>query len=515
MSGSADVTHDSLDEADRRLRSHVRPAGWVNPMPSGKYNLVVLGAGTAGLVSAAGGAGLGAKVALVEKHVLGGDCLNVGCVPSKALLRPAKLLGEIAAAHEMGIGVGSVQVDFRRVMQRLRDLRADISVNDSVARFTKLGVDVYLGPARFVSPNEVDVDGRRLVFSKGIIATGARAVIPAIAGLAEAGPLTNETVFQLTELPARLAVLGGGPIGAELSQAFARLGSKVTLIERSGHILPREEREAAQLVQQSLMRSGVDIRLQSALERVDASANPSSMAKRLTIRRKGSSNEDSVEVIEVDAILVGAGRAANVDGLGLEEAGIKYSADGVWVDDFLRTSHPRVFAAGDIASKYKFTHAADALARIALRNALFLGRARASRLLVPWCTYTDPELAHVGLGPREAEEQGIKIQTFDQRFADLDRAILDGETEGLVRIHTRAGSDEIVGGTIVARHAGDMIGEITLAMHAKVGLGRLASVIHPYPTQAESIRKLGDAYNRTRLTPWVAGLFRRWLAWNR
>lgn len=494
------------DEANRRLVSNVHPSGWINPKPSGKYNLVVVGAGTAGLVSAAGAAGLGAKVALVERHLLGGDCLNVGCVPSKGILRSAKVVSEAVRAGELGIDVAGVRPDFAKVMERVRRLRAEISPNDSVARFTKLGVDVYLGQGKFVSPTELEVDGNRLSFSKAIVATGARAHVPSVPGLADARPLTNENVFNLTELPSRLAVLGGGPIGAELSQALACLGSAVTLIEKGKRILPREEEDAALIVQRSLEKSGVRIWTESSLERVVGSGQE----KRLIINQRGKETE-----LVVDAILIGAGRVPNVEGLGLEQAGVPYTREGVIVDDFLRTSNRRIFAAGDIASKYKFTHAADALARIAIRNALFLGRSRASELLVPWCTYTDPELAHVGLSPTEAEQAGRKIRTFEQRLEDLDRAILDSDTEGFIRIHTEAKSDQIVGATIVARHAGDLIGEITLAMKAKVGLGKIASVIHPYPTQAEGIRRLGDAFNRTRLTPLVAKLFRGWLAWNR
>jgi pyruvate/2-oxoglutarate dehydrogenase complex dihydrolipoamide dehydrogenase (E3) component len=494
------------DESNRQLLRQVRPPDWTNPKPRGKYNLVVVGAGTAGLVSAAGAAGLGAKVALVERHFLGGDCLNVGCVPSKGILRSAKFVGEVARGVELGIDVAHARPDFAKVMERVRRLRAEISPNDSVARFSKLGVDVYLGQGRFVSPTELEVEGSRLSFSKGIIATGARAFIPAVPGLADALPLTNENVFNLTELPGRLAVLGGGPIGAELSQAFAQLGSAVTLIEKGKRILPREDEDAAVIVQKALVKSGVDVCTESTLKSVVGAGRE----KRLTIDQGGNQKE-----LVVDAILIGAGRVPNIEGLGLEEAGISYTREGVVVDDFLRTSNRRVFAAGDIASKYKFTHAADALARIAVRNALFLGRARASQLLVPWCTYTDPELAHVGMSPIEAEQVGRKVRTFEQRLEDLDRAILDGDTEGFIRIHTEATSDRIVGATIVARHAGDLIGEIALAMQGKVGLGRIASVIHPYPTQAEGIRRLGDAFNRTRLTPLVAKIFRGWLAWNR
>ncbi len=498
---------DPPDEFNRELVANVHPAGWVTPEPRGRYNLVVLGAGTAGLVTAAGAAGLGAKVALVERHLMGGDCLNVGCVPSKALIRASRAVADARDAGAFGVRVpAGVTADFPAAMERMRRLRAGISPHDSASRFRDLGVDVYFGTGRFTGPDALEVDGRTLRFRKAVIATGARASAPTIPGLAEAGYLTNETVFGLTALPPRLAVVGAGPLGCELAQAFARFGSNVTLIEAGPQILGREDRDAAAVVEASLRRDGVAIRCGCKI----TSARKDGPAKALILECDGANTE-----VRVDEILVGVGRAPNVEGLGLDRAGISFDGDGVTVDDRLRTSNRRVFAAGDVASRFKFTHTADALARIAIRNALFLGRAKASALTVPWCTYTDPEVAHVGLYEHEAVDQGIPVRTFLQEFGGVDRAVIDGEPEGFVKVHVRTGTDRILGATVVARHAGEMISELTLAMVGGLGLDDLARTIHPYPTQAEAFKKVGDAYSRTRLTPLVRGLFRRWLSWTR
>jgi pyruvate/2-oxoglutarate dehydrogenase complex dihydrolipoamide dehydrogenase (E3) component len=497
-----------LDEYNRALVSQVHPTDWVNPEPAGRYHLVVLGAGTAGLVTAAGAAGLGARVALVEKKLLGGDCLNVGCVPSKALLRAARAFADVRNAGRYGVRVPpGVAVDFPAVMERMRRLRAQISPHDSAARFRGLGVDVYLGAARFAGPDTVEVDGKTLRFKKAVIATGARPVHPAVPGLAEAGFLTNETVFTLTELPRRLAVIGAGPIGCELAQAFARFGSEVSLVGKQPQVLPREDPDAARIAEAALRRDGVHMFLGQEVCRVDRADGEK------VLHLDGG--RGPVEV-RADAILVGAGRAPNVEGLNLEGVSVAYDRrDGVRVNDRLRTTNRRIFAAGDVCSRYKFTHAADAMARLVIRNALFLGRARASALTIPWCTYTDPEVAHVGLSVKGALERGIPVQTFVQELGDVDRAVLDGEAEGFVKVHVRRGSDRIVGATVVARHAGEMISELTLAMVGRLGLKKLADTIHPYPTQAEAIKQVADAYNRTRLTPFVKWLFGKWLAWTR
>ncbi|MHB1556999.1 MAG: mercuric reductase [Isosphaeraceae bacterium] len=495
------------DEHNRALVANVHPPDWPNPEPAWRYNLVVIGAGTAGLVTAAGAAGLGARVALVEKHLMGGDCLNVGCVPSKALIRAARAVAAVRDAVGFGVRIdGDIAVDFATVMDRMRRVRAEISPHDSAARFRDLGVDVFLGSGRFIGLDALEVAGRTLRFRKAVIATGARASAPPIPGLDDAGYLTNETVFSLTALPRRLAVIGAGPIGCELAQAFARFGAEVTLLEGQHQILGNEDRDAAALVESSLRRDGIEINCCCNITRVLRDGRE----KVLTMECAGENRQ-----LRVDEILVGVGRAANVEGLGLETAGVAYDGAGVMVDDQLRTTNPRIFAAGDVCSRFKFTHAADALARLAIQNALFLGRARAGALTMPWCTYTDPEIAHVGLYEAQAQKRGIPVRTFVQEFRDVDRAVLDGETAGFVKVHVREGTDRIIGATIVGRHAGEMISELTLAMVGGLGLKDLSRTIHPYPTQAEAIKKVGDAYNRTRLTPFVQGLFRRWLAWTR
>jgi pyruvate/2-oxoglutarate dehydrogenase complex dihydrolipoamide dehydrogenase (E3) component len=490
------------DAHNRALLAHLRPPGRTNPQPGGRYNLVVVGGGTAGLVAAAGGAGLGAKVALVERQLLGGDCLNVGCVPSKALIAAARVAASAREARRFGVHTGDVHVDFAGVMERMRRLRAEIALNDGVARLTTLGVDVYLGEGRFTSPTTVEVDGRRLEFAKAVIATGARAEALPIPGLEEAGYRTNETVFWLTELPRRLAVIGAGPIGCEMAQSFRRFGSEVTVLNDAAHVLPREDPEAAAVVERRLAADGVVLANGVTITRVEG---------RETERVVHFMRAGRAEHVAADTILLGVGRAPNVEGLGLDAAGVAYDANGVGVNDRLQTSNPRVYAAGDIASRFKFTHTADALARIVLTNALFRGRRKASALTVPWCTYTSPEVAHVGLYEHEARARGIATATVAVPFHDVDRALLDGETDGFVKILLKLGSDRILGATLVATHAGDMISEISVAMAAGMGLGTLANVIHPYPTQAEAIRKAGDAYNRTRLTPRVKRLFAWWL----
>jgi pyruvate/2-oxoglutarate dehydrogenase complex dihydrolipoamide dehydrogenase (E3) component len=494
------------DDSEATRLANVQPADWKNPEPAPLYDLVVLGAGTAGLVSAAGAAGIGARVALVERHQLGGDCLNVGCVPSKALLRSAHVAAEVRDAGRFGVRVAEpASVDFPKVMQRMRAVRAGISSADSVSRFAGLGVDVFLGHARFSGPSGVSVGDAQLRFKRAVVATGARPVAPAVPGLEEAGYRTNETIFDLTELPPRLLVLGAGPIGCELAQAFRRFGAHVTLVEKGDQFLAREDPDAARVLRAAFDRDGVDLRLNTTLTRVEAANGE----KRATLQMSEPGGDGiKTETLSVDEILVGVGRAPNVEDLGLEQAGIDYDPRrGVLVNDRLRTSNRRVYAAGDICMAAKFTHAADFAARAVIQNAFLFGRKKLSTLTIPWCTYTSPEIAHVGLSERDAAQQGTPVATWLRPLEDVDRARADGDDEGFVKIHTMKGSDHIVGATVVARHAGDLISEISVAMAAGMGLGSLASVIHPYPTQAEAIRQLGDTYNRTRLTPAVKRLF--------
>lgn len=491
------------DVHNRALVENVHPPAWTNPTPSGRYNLVVLGAGTAGLVSAVGAAGLGAKVAIVEKHLLGGDCLNFGCVPSKGVLRAARAVAAVHEASAFGVRMeGPVDFDFATAMERMRRLRAGISQNDSAHRLAKLGVDVFLGEAKFVAPDVVEVDGQRLRFSRAVIATGARAARLPIPGLAEAGFLTNETVFSLTELPRRLIVIGAGPIGCELAQAFRRFGSEVSIVSLDPRVLPREDADAAAVLSAQFTREGIHLALGAKIRRVE---------------RRGDGKvvifegQRPYEEVIGDEILVAVGRAPNVEGLDLEAAEVAFDRSGVKVDDQLRTTNRRIYAAGDICSIYKFTHAADAMARIVLQNALFFGRKKASALVIPWCTYTQPEIAHVGLYQKEARERGVDVATFTVPLTEMDRAVLDGDDDGFARVYAEKKSGRILGATLVARHAGEMIAEMSLAITAGLTLGAVSKTIHPYPTQAEAWKRVGDAWSRSRLTPRVRGFFERYL----
>lgn len=494
------------DEHNRTLVERVRPQSWRNPTPSGRYNLVVIGAGTAGLVSAVGAAGLGAKVAIVERHALGGDCLNYGCVPSKALIRAARAVAEARSGAAFGVDPGPVRHDFGAAMARLRQLRADIAQNDSVARLVGLGIDVFFGQGHFVATDAIEVEGTRLAFARAIVATGARAAVPPIPGLAEAGFHTNESIFSLTELPARLVVIGAGPIGCELAQAFRRFGVDVTVIGDSDRLLPREDADASQLIADAFQREGVKMVLQGRVTRVDRRFDTG--VRTITVEQG-----TRTMTIEAEAVLVATGRAPNIEGLDLDRAGISSTRAGITVSDGLRTSNPRVWAAGDIASGYKFTHAADAMARVALQNALFLGRKKTNALVIPWATYTDPEVAHVGVTAEDAAKR-TDLRTLTVALSDNDRAVLDGQSEGFARVHTDS-RGRILGATMVASHAGEMISEMSLAMTAGLSLSMVTQTIHPYPTQSEAWKKLGDAWNRGRLTPFIRRLLNTWLRWRR
>ncbi len=499
------------DAANQTLIANVHPAGWTNPTPSGRYNLVVVGAGSAGLISAAIAAGLGAKVALIERHLLGGDCLNVGCVPSKAVIRASRMVAEARrAAALLGLPQpNSSEIDFGAAMERMRRIRARISAADSAARYRdELGVDIFLGEARFDGRDSVRVDNQRLRFRKAVIATGARPVAPPIEGLAEAGYRSNETIFELTQRPQRLGVIGSGPIGCELAQAFARLGCEVAIFDVATQVLPREDPDAARIIQQRLADEGIRLFLGCRLERIQRIGG----ARRIS----GTGTDGKSLTVDVDELLVATGRAPNFEGLGLDRAGVEADVgQGVHVNDHLQTSNRNIFAAGDVCMNWKFTHAADAAAKIVVQNALFLRTAKLSSLVMPWCTYTDPEVAHVGLYEHEARERGIATDSYTVPLSENDRAITDGEEEGFVKILVKQRGDEILGATLVASHAGEIVSELTLAIVNKVGLGKLMNVIHPYPTQAEAIKRAAGAYTRTRMTPTLQKLLARWMAFRR
>jgi pyruvate/2-oxoglutarate dehydrogenase complex dihydrolipoamide dehydrogenase (E3) component len=497
------------DEHNRILVDRVHPPDWKNPEPALKYNFLIVGAGTAGLVSAIGASSLGAKVAIVEKSLMGGDCLNFGCVPSKAVIRSSRVMGEVLKAATYGINIAEKpDVDFAKVMERMRHLRAQISQNDSVERFVSLGCHVFLGEGRFIDRHSLDVDGIILRFRKAVIATGARPAHPEIEGLSDAGYLTNETVFSLTERPDKLAVIGGGPVGVELAQAFCRLGSAVTIIQKNRQFLPREDRDAAVLLGEVLEREGVTCKLETRVKKVTKAAG-----KKILILI-GPNGEES---IEADEILVGVGRAPNVEGLNLEAAGVEYDLrDGVKVNKFLQTTNRDIYAAGDVCYPYKFTHTAEATAQIVIQNALFLRSARHSSLVIPWCTYTDPEIAHVGVYEKEALDKDIPVETFTKSFKDVDRAVLDGEEGGFIKIHVKKGKSKILGATIVARNAGDMLSEITLAMVTGKGVKSMCRrMIHPYPTQSDVVKRAASQYYEKKMSPFLSRILKHWFSWKR
>lgn len=501
LHGAALIADDAHDQA---LRDQVHPPDWANPTPADRYNLVVIGAGTGGLVTAAIAAGLGARVALVERHLMGGDCLNAGCVPSKGLIAAARGWHEAAtAAARFGGPATAGDGDFTRAAERMRALRAGLAPVDGAARFRALGVDVFLGHGRFAGRDVIDVDGARLRFRRAVIATGARAAVPPVPGLADAGYLTNETVFTLTDRPRRLLVLGGGPIGCELAQAFRRLGSDVSLVTRDQRLLPRDDPRASAVVAARFAAEGI---------RVVAGASVERAARDGADRVLEVIADGRVERLRGDQLLVAAGRAPNVEDLGLEHAGVAVGEGGVVVDDRLRTSNPAVYAVGDVCSRWRFTHAADAHARLVIRNALFRGRGRASALVIPWCTYTSPEVAQVGLTEAEAGRAGRPVDVVEVDLAHVDRAALDGTTDGFLKVVLARGTDRILGVTIVAANAGDLIAQATLAMTNRLGLGAMGRTIHAYPTHAEAFRKAADQWQRRKLTPTVRLLVERWFA---
>eukprot|EP00980_Cylindrotheca_fusiformis_P006621 scaffold1390_cov138-Cylindrotheca_fusiformis.AAC.24 len=526
-----------MDKYNTTLLDHVHPPDWQDPDvgPKDVYDMVVIGAGAGGLITASGAAGVGAKVAMIEAHMLGGDCLNVGCVPSKAFIHSATLAHgltkDVARMEEAGIFVdpSSVKVNFEKVMERVRKIRSEISHHDSATRYSKaLGVEVFIGHGKFTSPRSVEVNGQTLNFKKAVIATGGYPTLIPMEGLKElhdrmtscsadagARPLvmTNETFFNMTQQPKHLVVIGAGVIGMELSQAMQRLGTQTTVLGRSGRVLPKEEPDMAAVVKEQMISDGVEFRLSikeyvkiELTGKMSESGNPE-MA--MTLIEKDSS--EPVTLI-CDAVLVAAGRLANVTGMDLEKANVKYTPEGLVVNDKLQTTNCRVFGVGDVCSKFKFTHAADFMARAVVRNSLFFGKEKMSNLLIPYATFTAPEIASVGLYSKDLEAKGIEYTVIEKHFKDNDRSICDDTTQGFVRFRIDAKKDKILGASIVGEGAANMISEITLAMQSGTGLGSLATVIHPYPTTAEVLRQSGDVYNKRRLTTSVKILLRSLVA---
>jgi pyruvate/2-oxoglutarate dehydrogenase complex dihydrolipoamide dehydrogenase (E3) component len=476
----------------------------------GTYNVVVIGAGTAGLVTAAGTAALGGRVALIERNKMGGDCLNFGCVPSKALISSARLIQQIRKAEKWGLDQQLPQFVFEKVFERMRARRAKIAPHDSQERFESLGVDVFRGEARFVSPHEVEVNGQRLSARNFVIATGSRAVVPKIKGIENVPYFTNETIFDgLKRKPENMIVLGGGPIGCELAQTFRRLGVDVTIFQRGDQLLPREDRDVAEFVERRLINEGVRV-IKNADAHSVATSDAGKVALQLLDRQSGQLAEPT---FFADALLVAAGRTPNLGSLDLKSAGVDITERGVRVNDYLQTSQRHIYAVGDVIGPFLFTHMADAQGRLVVRNILvpfqFL-RQKMDYSVVPWCTYVYPEVAHVGLGEKEAKGQNIDYDLFTVALEDVDRAVVESEDAGFAKILTGKSSDKILGATIIAPHAGDLLHEFVLAMNAKIGLGKIASMVHAYPTFAELARKAGDKYNKTRLTPRAKKIF-TWL----
>ena len=484
--------------------------GWQKPKQFDR-NLVVIGAGSGGLVSAYIAAAVKADVSLIEKHAMGGDCLNTGCVPSKALIRSAKLAAEVRKAPALGYSHAEATVDFAAVMERVQRVIKQIEPHDSVERYTDLGVDVITGEARIASPWHVEVNGRSISTRNIIIAAGARPLVPDLPGLDSVPMVTSDTVWNLREQPRRLLVLGGGPIGCELALAFQQLGSQVIQVERGNRLLPREDADASELVMVSLGSAGVDLRLNHQAERFELrNGTP-------TVLCRSQDSDHSVE-IEFDCVLVALGRVANTQGYGIETLNLAVRDNGTLdTNEYLATRFPNVFAVGDVTGPYQFTHAASHQAWYAAVNALFgsFRRFKVDYRVLPHCTFTDPEVARVGLSETEAREQGVEYEVTRYGIDDLDRAIADEAAEGFVKVLTEPGRDRILGVTIVGAHAGELIAEYVLAMKHNLGLNKILGTVHSYPTLSEANKYAAGQWKRAhqpeRLLQWVA----RFHAWRR
>ncbi|PCE67114.1 dihydrolipoyl dehydrogenase [Salinivibrio sp. YCSC6] len=484
-----------------------RYQGWNKPHQFDR-NMVVIGAGAGGLVSSYIAAVVKAKVTLVEKGSMGGDCLNTGCVPSKALIRAAKTMREIGQAKAFGIHTQAPAVDFPAVMARVKQVITQIEPHDSVERYTKLGVECVQGDAQIVSPWEVEVNGERLTTRNIVIATGARPMLPPIPGLAQVTHYTSDTIWSLNDLPPRLLVLGGGPIGAELAQSFACLGSQVTLAEMADQLLSREDQDAAQLVEQALERDGVTVLTQHKVKAFEHSDN-----EQIALL-DGPDGEKSVSF---DAVLVALGRSANTKGFGLEKLDIPVTERGtIQVNEYLQTAYPNIYAVGDVAGPFQLTHASAHQAWYAAVNALFgqFKRFRADYSVMPAATYTSPEVARVGINEKEAKANQQEVEVTYYGIDDLDRAIADGNDHGFIKVLTPKGKDTILGVTIVGEHAGDLLAEFTLAMRHGLGLNKILGTVHPYPTMSEAVKYTAGMWKQAhapeKLLNWVEK-YHRWM----
>ncbi len=471
-----------------------------------RYDLIVVGGGTAGLVTAAGSAGIGARVALVERERLGGECLWNGCVPSKALIAAARAAAEARSVSRYGVHAGDVHLDFAAAMQWVRGAQDRIAPHDSPERFRGLGVDVIQGEARFTGERSLAVDGRALDAKRIVLATGSAPAVPPIPGLADIPYLTNESIFSLATLPARLLVLGGGPIGLELAQAFTRLGSEVHVLEAAPQLLPREDRELATALGERLAAEGVRLHVGAKATRVERRPEG---GVRVTATRGGDEQAKADFTLDGDALLVATGRTPRLDGLDLARGGVEAGKGGITVDDGLRTTADAVWAAGDCVGPLRFTHVADYQARLVIRNAFFPFTSKADYSVVPWVTFTEPELAHVGLTEDEARERyGDGVRVWRRPFAEVDRAITDGEMAGMVKLVTTA-RGKILGGHVLGHGAGNLIGEITLAMKHGISAHALGNTMHAYPTYPEATKQAAEQYTKSRFT----GVVKRVVNW--
>jgi len=494
--------------ARRRLRGYAKPGHF-------DANLVVIGAGAAGLVTAYIAAAAKARVVLIEKGAMGGDCLNTGCVPSKALIRSASIATGIARAEEFGLHAGPLRVDFPQVMQRVQDVIRRIEPHDSVERFTALGVECVAGQAVIDSPYRVTVNGRMITTRSIVIATGGEPFVPPIAGIEQIDPLTSDNLWQLDELPARLAILGGGPIGCEMAQAFSRLGSRVTLIEMLPRILIKEDGDAAGAVTQHFEDEGIRVLTGYRADRFTAQDG----STRIHCLPADETNPAAqARTVDCDRVLVAVGRRANTTGLGLDQLGIETNRDGtVAVNQYLQATVPNIYACGDVAGPYQLTHAAGHQGWYCAMNALFgrFWKFRIDYSALPWAVFTDPEVARVGLNESEAAEQGIDCEVTRYGIDDLDRAIADSQASGFVKVLTRPGSDQILGVTIVGPHAGDLIAEFVLAMKNGLGLKKILGTIHIYPTLAEANKFAAGEWQKAHVPQRMIDLSARLLRWMR
>ena len=491
------------DAHNKKLRDNVHPENWKTKPSTETYDMISIGAGTAGLVSSGGAAMLGGRSALIERHMMGGDCLVTGCVPSKTLIMSAHVAHSARHASEFGVNVGDVSVDFGAVMERLRRVRADMAHHDGAERLSKMGVDVLFGNAKFTGPNSIDLDGTTVKFRRAMICAGGRPMVPDIPGLRD-NCLTSESFFNLTELPEQFMVIGGGPIGCELAHAMQRLGSKVTILQRGQKIMDKDDPEAGEIMLEVFKEEGVEVRFGSELQKVEKRDG------RLHCTIKHGDHEHE---LVVDQIMVATGRIPNLESLDLEAAGVEYHKRGIKVDKHHRTSNKRIFAAGDICSPFQFTHAAYAQAEYATLNALMPWpyRMNAKDRVMSWVTYTDPEVAHAGIPYSEIEKQKENFDTYELPMKNNDRAQTESEHRGFCRIHCKKGSDKIVAATIVGVNAGEMIAEISLAITNGMGLKHVQKTVHAYPTRVEIIRNVAQEWQFTTLTPFMKSMFSKWL----